>query len=112
VDLCLVDEGYCDVYFECSKKKNSECLSYYKISSLIAREAGTYTCDPSGRIKLRYLSLPGALLNIVHRRILCAATKELAEQILPSRLKEQGHIRNFMKRNQIIAFLINKFLLF
>ena len=39
---------------------------------LIAREAGAYTCDPSG--------VP---LNLVHRRILCAATKELAEQISP-----------------------------
>lgn len=39
---------------------------------LIAREAGAYTCDPSG----------GAL-NLVHRRVLCAATKELAEQISP-----------------------------
>ncbi len=39
---------------------------------LIAREAGAYTCDPSG-----------ASLNLVHRRILCTASKELAEQISP-----------------------------
>jgi hypothetical protein len=30
-----------------------------------------------------YFILLGAPLNLVHRRILCAATKELAEQISP-----------------------------
>ncbi|CAF4132391.1 unnamed protein product, partial [Rotaria magnacalcarata] len=39
---------------------------------LIAREAGAYTCDPSG-----------GPLNLLHRCILCTASKELAGQISP-----------------------------
>ncbi len=78
------------------KKKRLVFLSYYHFFSLtaagdlIAREAGAYTCDPSGRMNewiylfiIYILILLGAPLNLVHRRILCAATKELAEQISP-----------------------------
>lgn len=85
MNLCLVAEGCCDAYFEYGvhiwdygKKKNSQFFSYHNFVSLtaagdlIAREAGAYTCDPSG-----------APLNLVNRRVLCAATKELAEQISP-----------------------------
>jgi fructose-1,6-bisphosphatase/inositol monophosphatase family enzyme len=45
---------------------------YIAAGDLIAREAGAYTCDPSG-----------GPLNLLHRCILCTATKTLAEQISP-----------------------------
>ncbi|CAF1328161.1 unnamed protein product [Rotaria sordida] len=67
LNLCLVAEGACDAYFEYGVH-----IWDYAAGDLIAREAGAYTCDPSG-----------ASLNLIHRRILCAATKELAEQISP-----------------------------
>lgn len=47
-------------------------LSFLAAGDLIAREAGAYTCDPSG-----------GPLNLLHRCILCTASKELAEQISP-----------------------------
>ncbi|CAF1053554.1 unnamed protein product [Adineta steineri] len=67
LNLCLIAEGCCDAYYEYGVH-----IWDYAAGDLIAREAGAYTCDPSG-----------APLNLVHRRILCAATKELAEQISP-----------------------------
>jgi myo-inositol-1(or 4)-monophosphatase len=85
INLCLVAEGACDAYFEYGvhiwdygKNKLFDFLFYDPFFSslaagdLIAREAGAYTCDPSG-----------AALNLIHRRILCTASKELAEQISP-----------------------------
>ncbi len=51
---------------------NHHFFSSSAAGDLIAREAGAYTCDPCG-----------APLNLVNRRILCAASKELAEQISP-----------------------------
>ena len=61
---------------------------------LIAREAGAYSCDPSGNkmnsfvvqiyfVFVHLLFFSGGPLNLIHRRILCAGTKELAEQISP-----------------------------
>jgi myo-inositol-1(or 4)-monophosphatase len=85
MNLCLVAEGACDAYFgygvhiwDYGKQKLLDFFLYdhfFSLSAagdLIAREAGAYTCDPSG-----------ATLNLVHRRILCTASKELAEQISP-----------------------------
>ena len=87
MNLCLVAEGSCDAYFEYGVhiwdygKKNKhhpnpfsnyKYVSFIAAGDLIAREAGAYTCDPCG-----------APLNLVNRRILCAASKELAEQISP-----------------------------
>ncbi|CAF4363601.1 unnamed protein product [Rotaria magnacalcarata] len=66
LNLCLVAEGSCDAYFEYGVH-----IWDYAAGDLIAREAGAYTCDPSG-----------APLNLIHRRVLCAATKELAEQMI------------------------------
>ncbi|CAF0736898.1 unnamed protein product [Adineta ricciae] len=67
LSLCLIAEGSCDAYVE-----YGAYIWDYAASDLIAREAGAYTCDPTG-----------APLNLSHRRMLCAATKELAEQISP-----------------------------
>ena len=54
------------------KKTSLSCLSFIAAGDLIAREAGAYTCDPSG-----------GPLNLLHRCILCTASKKLAEQISP-----------------------------
>ena len=84
MNLCMVAEGSCDAYFEYGihiwdygktqfdlQKKNN-LFSSLAAGDLIAREAGAYTCDPSG-----------GPLNLLHRCILCTATKQLAEQISP-----------------------------
>jgi myo-inositol-1(or 4)-monophosphatase len=84
MNLCMVAEGSCDAYFEYGIHiwdygknkfdffdiKKSFC--FIAAGDLIAREAGAYTCDPSG-----------GSLNLLHRCILCTATKNLAEQISP-----------------------------
>jgi fructose-1,6-bisphosphatase/inositol monophosphatase family enzyme len=63
MNLCLVAEGACDAYFEYGvhiwdygrKKNTSNFVLYHHFFSLtaagdlIAREAGAYTCDPSGK---------------------------------------------------------------
>ncbi|UJR22081.1 hypothetical protein I4U23_025147 [Adineta vaga] len=67
INLCMVAEGSCDAYFEYGIH-----IWDYAAGDLIAREAGAYTCDPSG-----------GPLNLLHRCILCTATKELAQQISP-----------------------------
>ncbi|CAF1033472.1 unnamed protein product [Rotaria sordida] len=67
MNLCLLAEGSCDAYFEYGIH-----IWDYAAGDLIAREAGAYTCDPSG-----------GPLNLLHRCILCTATKKLAEQISP-----------------------------
>ena len=90
MNLCMVAEGSCDAYFEYgihiwdygTKSKFDFhfsplfvfFLSFFLLAAgdLIAREAGAYTCDPSG-----------GPLNLLHRCILCTATKNLAEQISP-----------------------------
>ncbi len=89
MNLCMVAEGSCDAYFEYGihiwdygkiksdfydiKEQNRCCFSSsLAAGDLIAREAGAYTCDPSG-----------GPLNLLHRCILCTATKKLAEQISP-----------------------------
>lgn len=45
-------------------------FSDYAAGELIVREAGGYTCDPSG-----------GPLDLMSRRCLCASSKELAEEI-------------------------------
>ena len=86
MNLCLVAEGSCDAYFEYGihiwdyGKLRGETLFFVDerlvfctaAGDLIAREAGAYTCDPSG-----------GPVNLRHRCILAAATKQLAEQISP-----------------------------
>ncbi|CAM2727367.1 unnamed protein product [Rotaria socialis] len=67
MNLCMVAEGSCDAYFEYGIH-----IWDYAAGDLIAREAGAYTCDPSG-----------GPLNLLHRCILCTASKELAGQISP-----------------------------
>ncbi|CAF1176246.1 unnamed protein product [Adineta ricciae] len=67
MNLCMVAEGSCDAYFEYGIH-----IWDYAAGDLIAREAGAYTSDPSG-----------GPLNLLHRCILCTATKELAQQITP-----------------------------
>ncbi|CAF1463673.1 unnamed protein product [Adineta ricciae] len=67
LNLCLVAEGSCDAYFEYGLD-----IWDYAAGDLIAREACTYTCDPSG-----------GPLNLQDHRILCTATKILAEQSSP-----------------------------
>ncbi|CAF1390979.1 unnamed protein product [Adineta steineri] len=67
MNLCMVAEGSCDAYFEYGIH-----IWDYAAGDLIAREAGAYTCDPSG-----------GPLNLLHRCILCTATKQLAGQISP-----------------------------
>lgn len=47
-------------------------FSDYAAGEFIVREAGGYTCDPAG----------GAL-DLMSRRVLCAASKELADEIVP-----------------------------
>jgi fructose-1,6-bisphosphatase/inositol monophosphatase family enzyme len=39
---------------------------------MIVREAGGYTCDPTG-----------APLDLMSRRVLCTSSKELADAIIP-----------------------------
>lgn len=86
MNLCMVAEGSCDAYFEYgihiwdygrinfSRRRSvfSKVNSLLAAGDLIAREAGAYTCDPSG-----------GPLNLLHRCILCSATKQLAGQISP-----------------------------
>ena len=84
MNLCMVAEGSCDAYFEYGihiwdygKQKfffftSRNLVSSIAAGDLIAREAGAYTCDPSG-----------GPLNLLHRCILCTATKQLAGQISP-----------------------------
>jgi hypothetical protein len=67
---------------------NTNYFSLQAAGDLIAREAGAYTCDPSGKLTFFYLNNshfhhPGGPLNLLHRCILCSATKQLAEQISP-----------------------------
>lgn len=47
-------------------------LTDYAAGEFIVREAGGYTCDPAG----------GAL-DLMSRRCICAASKELADAIVP-----------------------------
>jgi len=67
LNLCHVAEGSCDAYFE----YGIHCWDI-AAGELICREAGAYVCDPTGDP-----------LNIMNRRILATASKELSAQIIP-----------------------------
>jgi myo-inositol-1(or 4)-monophosphatase len=44
----------------------------YAAGEFIVREAGGYTCDPAG-----------GTLDLMSRRCICAASKELADELVP-----------------------------
>jgi len=67
LDACAVAAGLCDVYYDYGTR-----LWDVAASVLIAREAGCMVSDPSG-----------GEFNMLNRRILITATKELVPQITP-----------------------------
>jgi myo-inositol-1(or 4)-monophosphatase len=65
--MCYVANGSADAYYE----SGIHCWDI-AAGTLIAREAGCFVSD-----------LNGCELDILKRRVLCASTQELAEQLLP-----------------------------
>jgi myo-inositol-1(or 4)-monophosphatase len=68
LNICMVALGGADCYYEYGVHAWD-----YAAGEFIVREAGGYTCDPAG----------GAL-DLMSRRVLCASSKELADEIIPN----------------------------
>lgn len=67
LNIAMVATGGADCYYEFGVHAWD-----YAAGEMIVREAGGYTCDPSG-----------SPVDLMSRRILCASSKELAEAIIP-----------------------------
>lgn len=67
LNICMVALGGADAYYEYGVHAWD-----YAAGEFIVREAGGYCCDPAG-----------GPVDLMSRRILCASSKELADEIVP-----------------------------
>lgn len=67
LNIAMVALGGADCYYEYGVHAWD-----YAAGEMIVREAGGYTCDPAG-----------GPLDLMSRRVLCASSKELADEIIP-----------------------------
>lgn len=67
LNIAMVALGGADVYYEYGVHAWD-----YAAGEFIVREAGGYTCDPSG-----------GPVDLMSRRILCASSKDLADELIP-----------------------------
>lgn len=67
LNISMVALGGADAYYEFGVHAWD-----YAAGEFIVREAGGYCCDPSGQP-----------VDLMSRRIVCAASKELAEELIP-----------------------------
>lgn len=68
LNIAMIAQGGADCYYEFGVHAWD-----YAAGEMIVREAGGYTCDPTG-----------SAVDLMSRRILCASSKELAEAIIPN----------------------------
>lgn len=66
LNICMVALGGADAYYEFGVHAWD-----YAAGEFIVREAGGYTCDPTG-----------SELDLMSRRVVCAASKELADELV------------------------------
>jgi myo-inositol-1(or 4)-monophosphatase len=67
LNIAMVAQGGADCYYEYGVHAWD-----YAAGEMIVREAGGYTCDPTG-----------APLDLMSRRVLCTSSKKLADAIIP-----------------------------